>query len=144
MMTVSELFDTAGLKPRSPVPWRTPVDQSGPGVYVVALVEGLAVTSPAAIDVQSLPPAERARWIEGQPVIYIGRATRSLRTRIAQFYRHKHGERAPHRGGQAVIPLACPRWVYWATTDSPMKAERTMIEAFRSRVGALPYANRRR
>ena len=142
-MKIADLFEAAGLAPQGLVGWGTPIDVPRPGVYVVALVEDSAEHA-RFVNVDSLSATERKRWNAGQPIIYIGRATRSIRGRLAQFYRHKYGEKAPHRGGQAVIPLECKRWVYWATTDSPIKAERQMIDAFRAKVGALPYANRRR
>jgi hypothetical protein len=143
-MTIADLFAAAGLTPQGPKVWLEPVDEHRPGVYVIALVAGTAETTPATVDMASLPLAERNRWIVDQPVIYIGRATRSIRVRLAQFYRHTYGKKAPHRGGQAVLLLKCALWVYWAVTDSPIKAERAMIDAFCKRVGRLPYANRRR
>lgn len=143
-MTVAELFAASGLVPQGPKRWREPLEEPRPGVYVVALVPGAADAAPATFDVTSLPPAELKRWMIGEPVIYVGRATSSLRGRLEQFYRHTYGESAPHRGGQAVLLLTCPLWVYWSTTDSPIKAERMMIEEFCKRVGRLPYANRRR
>lgn len=140
---VSDVFGAAGLLAHSPVAWGKTVPESRSGVYVVALVETLDQACPS-VDVQSLPSLERRRWLDGQPVVYIGRATRSLQNRLAQFYRHKYGKRAPHRGGQAIKLLDCNLWVYWATTDDPVEAEAAMIAAFRLEVGALPYANRRR
>src|SRR4051812_47910689 len=141
--TVQDLFAAAQLKPAGPVTWGDAVEERQPGVYVVALTP--IPTDPApVVDIACVPDSERDRWLVQQPVIYIGRATRSLRNRLAQFYRHKYGKRAPHRGGQAVIPLECSRWVYWAATDDPVGAAVAMIEAFRERVGRLPYANRRR
>jgi hypothetical protein len=109
---------------------------------VIALVEQLAADVVRVPVV--LPAPELERWNNDEPVIYIGRATRSLGERVAQFYRHRYGKGAPHRGGQAVIPLPCARWVYWARTDDPITAEAAMIASFRKRVGKLPYANRRR
>jgi hypothetical protein len=143
-MTVADLFAAAGLVAQGPKPWREPLENARPGVYVVALVPGAAEAAPAAFDLASLPPDEFKRWMAGQPVIYVGRATRSLRGRLEQFYRHTYGESAPHRGGQAVLLLTCPLWVYWAATDSPVKAEGMMLDDFCKRVGRLPYANRRR
>src|SRR4051812_30603255 len=117
--TVQDVFAAAQLKPASPVTWGDAVEERQPGVYVIALTS--IPTDPApAIDVRALSVAEAKRWNAGQPVIYIGRARRSLRTRLAQFYRHKYGKKAPHRGGQAVIPLECSRWVYWSVTDRPV------------------------
>jgi hypothetical protein len=74
-----------------------------------------------------------------------------LRRRLSEFFRHRYGEKAPHRGGQAIILLSelpkCPLWVYWAVAAGPseaVEAERRMLEVFRKNVGALPFANRRR
>jgi hypothetical protein len=143
VVTVQDLFAVAGLAPDGPVEWGGAIGQSRPGIYTVALTANPDDPAPH-IPLTCVPDAERARWLVQQPVLYVGRATRSLRGRLAQFYRHRYGKSAPHRGGQAVIPLECDRWVYWATTQSPIKAERQMIEAFRARVGKLPYGNRRR
>jgi hypothetical protein len=142
VVTVQDLFATAGLVPQGPVKWLEPIEVTRPGVYVVALTANPLDPAPD-IELACVPETERPRWLVQQAVLYIGRATRSVRGRLAQFYRHDYGKSAPHRGGQAVIPLACERWVYWATTDSPIKAERQMIDAFRAKVGKLPYANRR-
>jgi hypothetical protein len=142
-MTVQDLFAAACLSPEGPVKWPELVEECRPGVYVIALTLNPSDPAPE-IELACIPEAERHLWIVQQPVIYIGRATRSLRNRLAQFYRHKYGKRAPHRGGQAVIPLECARWVYWAVTDDPVAAEAAMIKEFRERVGKLPYGNRRR
>ena len=141
--TVQDLFAVAGLVPHGPVQWGAAIEEQRPGVYVVALTASPNDPAPN-IDLACVPEAERARWLVQQPVLYIGRATRSLRGRLEQFYRHEYGKSAPHRGGQAVIPLECRRWVYWATTDSPIKTEKQMIDAFFDRARKLPYGNRRR
>jgi hypothetical protein len=141
--TVQDLFAAAGLVAQGPVEWGAAVEERRPGVYIVALTANPDDLAPH-IELACIPEVERARWLVEQPVLYIGRATRSLRGRLAQFYRHEYGKSAPHRGGQAVIPLECRRWVYWATTDSPIKVERQMINAFFDKVRKLPYGNRRR
>ena len=80
--------------------------------------------------------------LDGQVVLYVGRTRRSLRRRISEFYKHKYGDRRPHRGGQEVIPFAAELYVYWAATEEPALAENLMIERFRHLVGRIPYANR--
>ena len=144
-LTVRSLFHCAGLKPSGPVPWNIAVEDRLPGVYVVALV-GDADLPGAAIDITNLPQGEAARWIPGAPVVYIGRARRSLRRRISQFYRHEHGDPRPHRGGQAVLLLPeASRWVFWAPTEASVEAERIMIETFMAHAGGrLPFANRKK
>jgi hypothetical protein len=135
MLHVKDLFEKASIAMCGPIPWLTPVAESASGIYVIALVE------PLAVSIETLPEPERSRWISGQEIIYIGRAT-SIRRRIGQFYKHEYGRRSPHRGGQAIKLLVDPMQVYWGTALDCAIAEHSMIEAFRSEVGALPFANR--
>jgi hypothetical protein len=114
-MNVRDVFQAAGLEPCGPASWGEPVPERGPGVYVV---------------------------VADDQIIYIGRSGRPLRRRLREFYRHRHGARSPHRGGQAVLLLKCPLVVYWAATADYAAAENCMIEFFKSQVGELPYANR--
>jgi hypothetical protein len=134
-VTPRELFEAVGLAPCGPVPWRKPVEEKGPGVYVVARVG-------SADELGEEHLVQHARWLPAQPMVYIGKAT-CLRTRVGQFYRHRHGERRPHRGGQDVLLLTIPLWVFWAVTPEPRTAERTMLQHFKEKVGARPFGNRR-
>lgn len=142
-LTVTELFKAAGLQPSGPVPWLKPVPEKSPGVYVVAIVP-TADGDCDPIDVSDLPIEITARWNESQPVIYVGRASKSISRRISQFYQHRYENRSPHRGGRDVLLLKCALWVYWSPTDNYDKAENVMIEAFKAAVGRLPFANRMR
>ncbi len=144
-MTVADLFSCVSLIPRSPVKWPEPVSERGRGVYVVALV-GEADADCCAHDISYLPADEQRRWIEGEPVVYIGRTARPLSDRIGEFHRHKLGDSAPHSGGQAIKRLRCDLWVYWCVTeDDPKVTETALLEAFRLHTaGRLPFANRRR
>lgn len=149
-MTVAELFEAAKLSPRNPVTWGTPIRESSPGVYVVALVGDAKLD--CQVDAEFLKPSERQRWLACEPVIYIGQATgQSVAKRIGQFYRHKYGEKRPHYGGQALKLLLhppspyppCDLWVYWSPAPDPRGSEQAMLCAFKERVGKLPFANRR-
>jgi hypothetical protein len=122
-VTAQEVFEAAGLLPRGPVPWGTSIPEPNAGVYLVELVEA----------------GDRDN---GQAVLYIGRTKRPLKKRLSEFYRHQYGARAPHRGGQEVIPFAKSLRVYWAVTDDCASAENKMIEHFRRLVGTMPFANR--
>jgi hypothetical protein len=135
MLGAKELFEKASIEMRGPVPWLTPVPETASGVYVITLLQ------PLAVSIEKLSEPERSRRNAGQEIIYIGRAT-SLHRRIRQFYRHEYGRRSPHRGGQAVKLLVDPIQVYWGTAPDCALAEHCMIEAFRSEVGDLPFANR--
>lgn len=140
-ITVTEIFGAAGLWTCGPVDWKEPIRESGPGVYVVAICPCADDVCPS-VDVSYLQTDTAARWVPFQAIIYIGRTKRPLSGRIGQFYRHVHGDRSPHRGGQDVILLQCPRWVYWSPTEEWANAEKKMIEYFKTKVGQFPFANR--
>jgi hypothetical protein len=142
-ITVAQLFKEAGLKPSGPVPWLQSIEERQAGIYVMSTVSCPSEIC-ETIDVSYLESSELSRWNQLQPVVYIGRATRSLKKRLGQFYRHKLGKRSPHAGGQAVKRLKCSLWVYWAPTEKPIEVERALIDAFAAKVGRLPFANRRR
>jgi hypothetical protein len=112
----SDLFAAVGLSP-SGISWGTPCPDTGPGVYVIA--------------------------IDGA-VVYVGRARRSLRRRLNEFYRHRYGDKRPHRGGQELLNMAGIRQVFWATTPDAANAEERMIRCFEQHQGRLPPANKRR
>lgn len=142
-LTAGDVFRAADLVPHGPVAWGTLPAETAPGVYVVSLLDDPqgCIGLPSA---DYLSERERERWLPGHPVVYIGRTRRPLARRIREFYRHKHGKTAPHRGGQAVKLLICNLWVFWCPTDEPTHAEHAMIEAFCRHTGRLPFANRRR
>ncbi|CAA2140603.1 GIY-YIG nuclease family protein [Hyphomicrobium sp. ghe19] len=137
MLSVPELFRRASIEMRGPVPWGSPVNDTSSGVYVIALAET------AANFTQNLSEDQLKRWNADQEIIYIGRATR-LRKRIAQFYRHEYGRSSPHRGGQDIKLLTGLTQLYWGDATDFANAEKTMIDAFRNEVGALPFGNRMR
>lgn len=116
-LTIADLFGSAGLAPQPPVRWGEPCKEHQPGVYVVE--------------------------IDGT-VVYIGRTRRSLARRISEFYRHRYGDKRPHREGQELLNLPGVRLVYWRATDEPRDAETKMLRTFEDRYGCLPIANRRR
>lgn len=136
-LTVEELFHSAGLSLSDRVPWKTPIPETHPGVYII-------VADDESIDIDDLPLDERVFWVPGQSIVYIGCTKRSLRMRLNQFYRHRFGNGSPHRGGQALTLLACQLWVYWARTDDPRDTEHALIEEFMKNTGAKrPFGNRR-
>ena len=140
-ITVSEIFKAAALTPRGPVRWGEQVSERQPGVYVIALVQQPDANC-GSIDVAYLHDSARVRWVPAQSVIYIGRTRRPLSRRIGEFYRHTYGNPRPHRGGQDVLLLNCPQWVYWSPTENPVLAEDQMMRCFWERVGRFPFANR--
>lgn len=116
-LTVEDLFGSASLSPCGPVSWDKTCPEYRKGVYVVVI---------------------------DSEVVYIGRTKRSLARRIREFYRHKYGDKRPHRGGQEVLNMPGPRFVYWCAAENPTETESKMLDAFKNIYGRLPRANRRR
>ncbi len=99
-----------------------PVQCDLPGVYVVAINSDPEWQSGLPVP-EELPPKFRGRWLADQPILYIGKAggpgfKSVLGKRLGQFYRHCHGRRSPHSGGQYVKLLTLPLWVFWAATEN--------------------------
>lgn len=143
-ITVAEIFKQAGLTPCGPKSWGVQIPERSAGVYVVALVPDSSVRLDAPVYAEYLDERERERWLSEQSIIYIGQTTRqTLTKRLSQFYRHRYGQRSPHRGGEAVKLLRCNLWVYWSPASRPVESERIMISAFQNAAGRKPFANRR-
>jgi putative transcriptional regulator len=140
-ITVRELFGAAGLPVFGPVSWNKTVNEGGPGVYVIATVVNPDESVSRVVPV-NLPPVVASRWLSSQPVLYIGQTNRPLKTRVNEFYRHKHGARGPHKGGQVVkLLINCPLNVYWSPTERAVEAEKKMIEEFVVTTNRLPFGN---
>lgn len=89
----------------------------------------------------------RDAWIDGASVLYIGKASSSLRKRLRPYRRHGQGHEAAHWGGRYIWQLADhpELLICWRTeTDAADVIETEMIEAFRGRFGARPFANLRK
>ncbi len=137
MLRVKDLFENVGLAYNGPIAWETAISERGPGVYVVSLRD----RSPPSLD--CLNDIDLAQWIDDEEILYIGRS-KHLQRRLREFYRHKYGDRRPHRGGQALLQLICPKLVTWAAVDDYAGAEHRLIDAFTRVVGKKPFANRMR
>ncbi len=130
-LSVQDLFRCVHLNVDGEVPWgkNVPVDRCG--VYVISIIEPVDV-----------PEEFRARWSPGETIIYIGRTARTLRRRLQEFYRHKHGDKRPHRGGQDILKIPVGKTVHYAATDDCKDIEARMIEAFERHTGGRkPFGN---
>lgn len=122
-----------------------------PGIYLVLrtastpphLLEVTRARAGAAYPLEDLS----ARWIEGTPVVYIGKAEAKaggLRKRLGQFAR----KGASHQGGRSIWQLADQDelLVCWATTpdESAEAVEIHYRAVFAERYGRWPFANRKR
>lgn len=131
-----------------------------PGIYVI-LRES---TEPPAFLGQSIAghfkgvdstvevPVLEASWVDDTPVVYIGKAGRGtkqdgIRRRLSQYRRHGAGKAVGHRGGEYIWQLADSAQLLacWKTTadDEVQPLETAMIDAFESRFGRWPFANRK-
>lgn len=155
--TVSDIFAAPGLEPGGVVRWGTPVPETAPGVYVIALTDISSATaalpaaplsSPALQQLMAVRPelkidraatgvdelAERLRrfWLADEVVLYIGLAGQPLRTRVRQYYRTPLGARKPHAGGWWLKTLSVldELWVHYAPTPDFQEAEKRMLGAF--------------
>lgn len=83
-----------------------------------------------------------AKWIQGTPILYIGKAT-SLKRRIDQFARFGRGEPIGHWGGRYLWQLANSDdlLITWRVDADPANAEADLITEFVDIHGALPFAN---
>ncbi|MEV7694891.1 hypothetical protein AB0N73_16315 [Microbacterium sp. NPDC089189] len=179
-MNVLQLFEHADVAYGGVVPWGGRVPLSGPGIYVVSTaadpttadglpdcpvdesaVSALLIARPeatvdgAAATVESLTSRLAAMWPARETVAYVGLASRSVGTRMAQFYRTEYGARGPHAGGWPVKMLAPPdgMWVHFGATGEYAHAEMAMLDVFMAQLtpdvrGALvdpalplPFAN---
>lgn len=140
-VTVAEVFAAANLTPCGPSLWGSAIDETQPGVYIVSVASD-PNTCFGLFDPPELPQDLMQKWVDEEPVVYIGRTRRPLRQRVRELYRHRYGRKSPHSGGQAALLLKPDLRVFWAATLDPVAAQRDMIEAFRRRTGALPFANR--
>ena len=130
------------LTPHCPVSWGTPVASVKTGVYLVELDHAydpapvdhrvvrdwLAQFPAMALDgkrpsVGALVDRLGDFWLPSRTIVYIGRSTRPIGTRVGAYYRTPIGERSPHRGGYWVKTLSalarCRIW--WAETDAPRR-----------------------
>lgn len=176
---VNALFDAADVVRIGAVPWRTRLSSDGPGVYVVArssdpatLCSGHAEIDRAAVELlletrpeltldgqrpspEALSQRLASMWLPNEPVVYVGLAGTSLRTRVDQFYGTRLGARSPHAGGWPIkcISDLSATWVHFGECTDVKSAELKMLDAFMSSVSAqtrksvldsdlpLPFAN---
>lgn len=93
----------------------------------------------------------KANWVEGTPVVYIGKAggsgsSATLQKRLGQYFRFGQGASVGHWGGRYIWQLADSKdlIVCWKPlpSDDPRDVERQMIAYFKAiHGGKRPFAN---
>lgn len=168
--TVSTLFAAAGLTSAGVVGWGVPPRLDQPGAYIVASAEGpdhLVPERPAELSPESLAQLLDVRpellldgrrptiadlgdrlaqcWLPDEPVLYIGLASTSVRTRVTAYYRTRLGARKPHAGGWFLKTLSDldDLWVHVAPAADPAGAEDAMLRSFCSEVSGASRARLR-
>jgi len=82
-------------------------------------------------------------WIPSEMLLYVGRTSKSLGSRVAAMYATELGHRRPHPGGHWLKTLRDPSSLrlWWAETDAAEEYEDALISAF---VDAIPSETRER
>ena len=94
--------------------------------------------------------ALESKWVDHARILYIGKASGSLRGRIRAYMNFGQGKAANHHGGRHIWQLEDSRelLVCWKFVPGPGRSEELetdMISDFADRhEGKLPFANRRR
>ncbi|HEY8134449.1 MAG TPA: transcription elongation factor GreA [Candidatus Limnocylindrales bacterium] len=153
-----ELLRSLGLTVDGPARWGAPVPSRAPGIIVVELPGG---ADAAPLDLQALrrwldrvpsltldgerptPQVLQRRlaqdWLPGQPVLFVGRSTRSIGARLSAIYATTLGDAKPNSSGHWLKTLANPGElrVWWAETTAFEEYEDALLEA----LGVTPWAN---
>jgi hypothetical protein len=84
----------------------------------------------------------RGRWIEGTPILYVGKAT-SLRSRVRQLVDFGVGKPIGHWGGRLLwqVEGSASFLVAWQRSIDPRAEESGLLAEFVEAYGALPFAN---
>jgi transcription elongation factor GreA len=169
----SQLMRSLGLLVDGPLRWGSPVPSRSPGVFVVELDEILGAppidhsavrrwiehVPSLRLDGERPTVAALARrladfWLADEPILYVGRSTRTIGARLAAIYATPLGDARPAAGGHWLKTLADHERmrVWWAETDAHEEYEDALLTMIADRQPAhvgeglpnglvLPFAN---
>lgn len=85
----------------------------------------------------------KQRWLADSPVLYIGKAGTSLRTRVRALVDYGGGRPVGHQGGRYLWQVVgCDSFVVaWRLAENARALESNLLDEFVSAHGQLPYAN---
>ena len=91
-------------------------------------------------------------WFSDEIILYVGKTSQPIQTRVNQYYQTEIGERKPHSGGYWIKTLAFLNdcLIYWVKCDNPEKIEEQILSFFHHHLSnkdiskeslVLPFAN---
>lgn len=155
--TVSSLLDSVGLQVMGCSKWNQRVESTEEGVYVVSISDDpnqikCCDVAPISHDVVEKwinrvstftldgmkPTTEKVVgrlskfWLPDETILYIGKAGKSLRERVRDYYRTELGNRRPHAGGHWLKTLSIldELTIFWCECNDSEQYESKLIELF--------------
>jgi hypothetical protein len=158
-----DLMRSLGLLVDGPAVWGAPVRSSSAGLFVVeapdapekvpldhkALRGWLERVPSLRLDgapttAHALAARLGSFWVPRQPILFVGRSTRSLGARLGALYATALGDSKPHPGGYWLKTLSIlpSLRIWWAETAAHEEYEDALLAEFAAKTGApLPFAN---
>lgn len=152
-----------GLLVDGPARWGARVASRRPGVFAVELpaapesapIEIVAVrrwierVRDLALNGERPSPHDLARWLAGfwlpgEPVLFVGRSTKSIGARLSAIYATPLGDVRPSSAGHwlKALSLQSEMRVWWTETDAHEEYEDALLSEISVRCGErLPFAN---
>jgi hypothetical protein len=157
--SISELIENVGLELAGQVKWGNELDDDKPGIYIVALscsstdkeecLVELALIDFSLIEswIHEVPtlkldnsrPTPKALadrlsefWLPDEAILYIGKAGKSVKKRVNDYYHTRLGDRRPHAGGHWIKTLSILQelYIFWALTNQAERTEKEALETF--------------
>ncbi len=159
----ADLIRSLGLMVDGPVAWGRPIASRAPGIFIVELSEPaqqapidhtalrhwLERVPELTVDGES-PDATilwhrlAEFWLPDEPVVFIGRSSRSIGQRLAAVYKTPLGDARPSSLGywlKTLTVLPNTR-TWWADTEAHEEYEDALLDEIAARNdGQLPFAN---
>ena len=180
-ISVNSLLGKENIKATGCVKWGEEIPSTEPGIYIVStssseystghmydapisneiVAKWISSVNSIRIDMKYPSTEELTErlshfWLPDESILYIGKAGRSIRKRVRQYYRTELGQCRPHAGGHWVKTLSILNdlFIYWVDIAEPEEMELQLLNSFKAQVSAgtleslydpnlpLPFANR--